>query len=270
MQGPFGAFGASGTVTFDVAPGAVAVGDRIVALDPNAALSSVPPTIGQTLNPVWKDGSFVVRPLDSSNNMYPTGYAMPATAVMNPSIQLPYAVSILKRRGIPKLPNGLYGCAIDSTLLASFYSDQGFQRATATNWDRGRYFQDGVIAAGWGIEFTEATQLPVYLSPTGGFSLRHAQVFGDGVVSEHPFMGARDAADIVARVGDVADERWVDRIKFRNVAALDDLGQVIKTVYDYVGDFQCGTDKASNPFIVGTSDFARYKRAVTIQAASPY
>ncbi len=100
--------------------------------------------------------------------------------------------------------------------------------------------------------------------------MRHAQVFGDGIVSEHPFAGARTAADIVAGVGDIADERWVDRIKFRNLAALDDLGQVIKCIYDYVGDFQCGTDKASNPFIVGTSDFARYKRGVTIQASSPY
>ncbi len=270
MQGPFGQFGNSGYLTFDVSPGACALGDRVVSLDPNGALSNTPPTIGQSLNPVWKDGSFVVRPLDTNGNMLPTGYAMAATSTMTPSIQIPYAVSILKRRGIPKLPNGLYGCAIDSTLLSSFYSDTGFQRATATNWDRGRYFQDGTIAAGWGIEFTEATQLPVYLSPVGGFSLRHAQVFGDGVISEHPFAGARDAADIVAQVGDVADERWVERIKFRNMAALDDLGQVIKSVYDYVGDFQCGTDKASNPFIVGTSDFMRYKRAVTIQAASPY
>jgi hypothetical protein len=189
---------------------------------------------------------------------------------MNPSVQIPYAVSILKRRGVPKLANGLYGCAIDSTLLASFYGDTGFQRATGTNWDRGRYFQDGIIAAGWGVEFTEATQLPVYLAPTGGFSIRHAQVFGEGVVSEHPFTGARDATNIVAGVGDVADERWVDRIKFRSLAALDTLGQVLKLSYDYVGDFQCGTDKASNPYIIGTSDFSRYKRAITIQAASPF
>jgi hypothetical protein len=180
-------------------------------------------------------------------------------------------VAIAKRRGIPKLPNGLYGCAIDSTILASFYGDQGFQRATATNWDKGAYFTDGLIAAGWGVEFTEATQVPSYAAPgSGGFQLRHAFVFGQDVIAEHPFIAAKDAADIVAGVGDVADERWVDRIKFRNLAALDTLGQVIKTAYDYVGDFVCATDKSSNPAVVLTSDYARYKRGVVVQAAAPY
>ena len=270
MQGPFGQFGTSGTLTFDVTPGACNVGDRVVALDTRAATSTVPPTIGQYLNPVWKDGSFVVRPLDVNGNMLPTGYAMAPTSQLNPSVQFPYAVSILKRRQIPKLSNGLYGCAIDSTLLAALYSDTGFQRASSTQWDRGSAFENGHVAAGWGLEFVEDTQLPVYLSPNGGFSLRHAQVFGDGIITEHPFAGARDAANIVAGVGDVADERWVDRIKFRNLAALDTLGQVIKAAYDYVGDFQAPTDKASNPYIIGTSDFSRWKRGVIIQASSPY
>lgn len=264
------AFGISGSITLDVAVAAGVLGDRVVTLDPSASLALNPPIVGSALNPVYKDGPQVIRPLDGSGNQITTAFAMASTNVMNPSVMIPAAVAILKRRGVPKLPNGLYGCAIDSTLLASFYGDTGFQRATATNWDRGRYFADGLIAGGWGVEFTEATQVPVFNAPAGGFSLRHAFVFGLDVISEHPFAGARNAADIVAGIGDVADERWVDRIKFRSLAAIDTLGQVIKFAYDYVGDFVPGTDKASNPLIVLTSDYSRFKRGVTLQASSPY
>jgi hypothetical protein len=45
---------------------------------------------------------------------------------------------------------------------------------------------------------------------------------------------------------------------------------VLKFAYDYVGDFQCGTDKASNPNVIQQSDFARFKRAVILQASAPY
>lgn len=269
MQNGGQSYGQSAVLTIDVAE-TVAIGDRIVALDVSAATANVPPAVGSALNPVFKDGSYVVRPLDTNGNMIPTAQAMLAANVMNPSVMIPYAVSIAKRRGVPKLANGLYGCAIDSTLLSSFYSDTGFQRATATNWDRGRYFTDGLIAAGWGVEFTEATEVPTYAAPSGSFSLRHAVVFGQDAISEHPFKGTMNAADIVAKVGDVADERWVDRIKFRSLAAIDTLGQVLKFAYDYVGDFQCGTDKASNPNVIQQSDFARFKRAVILQASAPY
>lgn len=265
------AFGISGAITLDVAIAPVTKGDRVVALDPAAALNLTPPVVGGSLNPVWKDGPQVVRPLDTNGNQITTAYALTAANKMNPSFMIPAAVAILKRRNVPTLSNGLYGCAIDSTLLASFYGDTGFQRATATNWDRGNYFANGVIAAGWGVEFTEATQLPVYNAPGGGgFQLRHGFVFGQDVISEHPFTGARTAASIVAGVGDVADERWTDRIKIRSLAALDVLGQVIKVAYDYVGDFVPGTDKGSNPNIVLTSDYSRYKRGVVLEAASPY
>jgi hypothetical protein len=267
MQTGSQTFGTSGIASLDAAIGPLNIGDRMVAIDAGQFASLA---VGAPLDPRKKDGSYVVRPTNANNVMITTAEAMAITNVMNPSVMLPYAVSILKRRGIPKLPNGLYGCAIDSTLLASFYGDQGFQRATATNWDRGRYFKDGVIAAGWGIEFTEATQLPAYNAPAGGFALRHAFVFGKDVIAEHPFRGAKDAANIVARVGDVADERWVNRIKFRSLAAIDTLGQVIKCAYDYVGDFVPRTDKASQPPIVLSSDWQRYKRGVILQAASPY
>jgi len=271
MQSGGIAFGQSGTLTPATFSGtSAASGDRIVAVDPGAASAANPPTIGDPLNPVYKDGSYVVRPLDSGGSPITQANNMAVTNVMDPSVMIPYAVSILKRRGVPKLANGLYGCAIDSTLLASFYGDEGFQRATATNWDRSRVFADGLIAAGWGVEFTEATQVPQYQAPAGGFSLREAFVFGQDVIAEHPFAAVRDAQSIVAGVGDVADERVVDRIRFRSLAALDTLGQVIKLAYDYIGDFQPRTDKSSNPTIVLTSDYCRYKRGVVLQAASPF
>lgn len=265
MQNGGIAFGNSGTLTLDASV-TCAIGDRVVAYDSSGGT----PVVGSPLNPVLKDGSYVVRPLDGSSNMITTAYNMTNTSLINPSVMIPYAVSVLKRRGVPKLSNGLYGCAIDSTLLGQFFQDQGFQRATATNWDRGRYFQDGVIAAGWGVEFTEATQVPAYANPTSAFMLRHGFVFGADVIAEHPFAGHRDAANVVAGVGDVADERWVDRIKIRSLAALDTLGQVIKVAYDYVGDFQAGTDKSSNPLVIQTSDYGRFKRGVLLQASSPF
>lgn len=273
MQNGGQQFGVSGVLTVDTNLGgaSAAIGDRLVALDPGAAAAANPPAVGKSLNPVFKDGSYVVRPTNAGGNMITTGYAMAATNPMNPSVMIPYAVSILKRRAAKPLANGLYGCAIDSTLLASFYSDQGFQRATMGDWDRGRVFANGIIAKGWGVEFVDHTQVPPYSSPAGGeFTLRHALVFGDDAIAEHPFIGARDASDIVAEVGDVADERWAERIRFRSLAALDDLGQVIKFAYDYIGDFQPRTDKTSNPTIVQTSDYSRYKRAILLQASSAY
>jgi hypothetical protein len=271
MQSGGNAFGVSGVLTVTGITVDVAVGDSVYSLDLGASAAANPPTVGKAFNPIFCDGPNKVLPLNSGVP-YLNPYQMPQSAIMNPSAMIPAAVAMLKRRKVPPLSNGLYGCAIDSTLLASFYGDTGFQRATSTNWERSRVFADGIIAAGWGVEFTDHTQLPVYQSPAAGagFSIRHAQVFGDGVLSEHPFAGARDAADVVAGVGDVADERWVERIKFRSLAALDTLGQVIKVAYDYVGDVQCGTDKASNPTIVLTSDYARYKRGVTLQCAAPY
>lgn len=271
MQNGGIAFGQSGTLTL-AASETWSTGDRFVAIDSSALLSSTinAPTVGQALNPVWKDGSYVVRPLSGSGSMITTGYAMAVTNVMNPSAMIPYAVARLKRRGIPKLSNGLYGCAIDGQLLAQFYQDDGFLKATATRWHQSPVFADGVIAAGWGVEFTEATQVPTYQAPNGQFQLAHAFCFGEDVIAEHPFKGVKEATAIVAGVGDIADTRFVDRIKFRTLAAIDTLGDVLKLAYDYIGDFVPGTDKSSNPFVIQQSDYMRYKRGVMLQAAAPF
>lgn len=251
--------GQSGTLTLDAAV-SVTKGDRVVAMDPNNPSTTA-------FNPIYKDGSYVVRPLQAGV-MVGDAYEMAASNVIAPSVQIPQAVALLKRRNVPKLANGLYGCAIDSTLMSYFYQDDGFLKATATNWDRSPVFRDGVIAAGWGVEFTDATQLPVYTAPAGGFALRHAFVFGEDVISEHPFTGARTAASRAGKTGDMFDIRWVDRIEFITQAALDRLGETIKLSYKYVGDFRPGTDKGSNPQTVLTSDYCRFKRGVLVQAAS--
>jgi hypothetical protein len=269
MQTPSGvAFGASGVLTLSAGV-TCALGDRVVALDLGAASAQNPPTVGSPLNPVYKDGSVMIRPLNGSGVQYTTANALPATALLSPSQMIPAAVAVLKRRNAPKLANGLYGCAIDSTLLSQLYNDTGFQRASATTFDGSPVFADGVVAKGWGVEFTEATQLPVYEN-SSAVTLRHFVVFGKDIISEHPFTGAKDAAATVSRVGDVAIHKWVERIKFRALSAIDTLGQVIKYSYDYVGDFQPGTDKLSNPAIVLTSDYCRYKRGVVGQCAAPY
>jgi len=270
-------FGNSGTLTASQSVTA-SKGDRVVAIDNSAvvaSLASAPgaPAVGLPLNPVFKDGSYVVRPLATSGQMITTAAAMTAANVMSPTQMIPYAVSILARRGVPRLENGLYGCAIDATLIGQFFGDAGFERATATRWHSSPVFQDGIIAAGWGVEFTQATQIPNYGQPgaaTGAFQLRHGMVFGKDVIAEHPWKGAKTAANKVARVGDIADERWAERIKFRTLAAIDTLGDVIKLAYDYIGDFVPATDKSSNPSILQTTDFDRYKRGVMLQAAASF
>lgn len=259
QSGPL-VLGQSGVLTLDAAI-TCAAGARVVAMDPNNPSTSV-------FNPTYKDGSYVIRPLTSGGAMIGSAYAMASDNILVPSVSVPYARSLLARRRVPKLRNGLYGCAIDSTLLAQFYQDDGFLKATATRWDQSPVFKDGIIAAGWGIEFTEATQVPVYNAPAGGFPLRHAFVFGEDVLSEHPFVKAKAAQTRAASAGDMFDFRWVDRIEFITQAPLDRLAENMKLSYKYLGDFQPGTDKGSNPLTIYTSDWCRFKRGVMIQAAS--
>jgi hypothetical protein len=261
MQTGATAYGVSGVLALDAAI-TCAQGDRIVAMDPNNPSTTV-------FNPTYKDGSYVIRPLNSGV-MVQDAFKMTAANVVAPSIQIPQMVALLSRRQIPRLSNGLYGVAIDATLLGSFYSDNGFQIATQGTFDRSPVFANGIIAKGWGVEFVECSQVPVYQAPAGGFALRHAFAFGADVVSEHPFIGSKNAQTVAARAGDITDSRWIDRIRMITQAPLDRANEVVKMTYKYVGDFQPGTDKASNPFIINTSDFARYKRGVLLQAAAAF
>lgn len=254
------AFGVSGTLTLDASI-SCSEGDRIVAMDPNNPSTSA-------FNPTYKDGAYVIRPITSGGLMVQNAYQMASTNTVVPSVSVPQMVGLLSRRQVPRLANGLYGCAIDSTLLATFYQDEGFQRATMGTYDKSPVFTNGIIAKGWGVEFVEATQLPVYAAPAGGFALRHAFVFGEDVISEHPFIGAKNAQTIAAKQGDIVDVRWIDRVEFVSQAPLDRLNEVVKLSYKYVGDFEPGTDKGSNPSIVFTSDYCRYKRGVLGQFAS--
>lgn len=255
------AFGFSGNLTLDTSE-TLAAGDRVVSMDVTNPSTTA-------FNPVYKDGSAIVRPLVSGTPIQ-TAYQMTTSNIVAPTAIIPQMVALLARRQVPRLPNGLYGCAIDSTVLAQFYQDQGFQYATMGSYDRSPIFENGIIAKGWGVEFVEATQVPAFTAPAGGFMLRHAFVFGADVISEHPFAGARTAASRAAEIGDLIDTRWVDRVQFITQSPLDRLMQVVKLSYNYVGDFEPGTDKGSNPNIVFTSDFCRFKRGVFGQFAAPF
>jgi hypothetical protein len=260
MQSPPNISGQSGTLLLDAAV-SMAVGDRVVSMDVSASTSSY--------NSRFKDGSVVVRPINPGNGKrYATADAMVATATFNPSSDIPYAVSILKRRQVPKMRNGLYACGVDSTLLQYLYNDPGFQRATMGTFDKSPVFTDGIIAKGWGVEFVEASQIPVYVAPAGGFNLRHAFVFGNECVEEYPWEGSMQGVNKIAGVGDTVDIRWADQIEFITQAPLDRKHEVIKQTYVYQGDFQPPTDKSSTPAIIQSTDLCRYKRCVEIQSAS--
>lgn len=255
-------FGQSGSLVLSSNPGVLPAGTRVVSMDVNTSQS--------VFNPTFKDGSYVVRPINATTGyMEGSAYNMTISDIFVPTIQITQAVALLSRRQVPRLRNGLYGCAIDATILPYLYQDVGFRQATSTRWEQSPVFTRGIVAAGWGVEFIEASQLPVYAAPNGGFPLRHAFVFGEDVISEHPFAAARNARNIAARQGDIVDVRWVDNVEFINQAPLDRLNEVVKMSYKYVGDFQPGTDKGSNPPVVFTSDWCRYKRGELIQVASP-
>lgn len=255
VSGPL-TVGVAGTLTVDAAVTAP-INSRVVAMDPLASTT--------TFNPTFKDGSVVFRP-----NNRTTGQTMVAGDVLQPSTQFPQLSALLRRRQVPKLPNGLYGVAVDATLMSYLYQDSGFQIATQGTWDRSPVFTNGIIAKAWGLEFVEHTQLPVYQAPAGGFALRHAIGFGAEALAEHPFTAALSAQSRAASIGDMYDFRWVDRIQFITQSAIDRLAEVIKLSYKYVGDFQCPTDKLSNPQNILASDYTRFKRACIIQAASTF
>lgn len=249
------AIGASAILALD-ADISCAVGDRIVAMDPSASTTA--------FNPRFMDGSFVLRP-NGKQTRYQLGAADTLTYDM-----IALAVGKLKSRGIkPQKKNGLYTCTVDSLVVQQLYSDDRFNTATMGTWDRSPVFLNGKIAKGLGVEFVEATTTPAYVSPNGEVMIRHAMVWGQDALTEYDFKGQRYGVDRVQESGgQTAAIKWADGVEFIVQSPLDRMQEVIKSTYKWVGDFEAGTDKGSNPTVIGTSDWCRYKRGVEIEVAS--
>jgi hypothetical protein len=232
-----------------------AIGDRIVAMDPSASTT--------VFNPQGMDGSFVLRP-----NSKQTRYQLTETDTLTYDM-VATAVGKLKSRGIPPLRNGLYMCTVDALVIQQLYADDRFNTATMGQWDRSPVFTNGKIAKGLGVEFVEANTTPAYTAPGGGFMIRHAIVYGRDALTEYDFQGQHYGVNRVKEEGGAtAVIKWIDGVEFIIQSPLDRMQEVIKSTYKWVGDFESGTDKGSNPTIFGTTDWCRFKRAVEIEVAS--
>lgn len=246
--------GASATLTLD-AEITCATGDRIVAMDPSASTS--------VFSQQGMDGSFVLRP-----NSKQTRYQLALTDLLTYDL-FATAKAKLESRGIPKMRNGMYIATVDSLIMSQLYQDDRFNTATMGKWDISPVFTQGIIAKGLGIEFVPANTVPVYEAPAGGFLIRHAMVYGRDALTEYDFQGQRYGVDRVEDQGSVTSViRWVEGVEFIIQSPLDRMQEVIKSTYKWVGDFEPGTDKSSNPTIFGTTDWCRYKRGLEIEVAS--
>ncbi|HEY6272249.1 MAG TPA: hypothetical protein VIX19_09680, partial [Terriglobales bacterium] len=106
------------------------------------------------------------------------------------------AVAKLRARNVPPMRNGLYACTVDSLVMSQLYADDRFNTATMGTWDRSPVFTNGKIAKGLGVEFVEATTVPAYVAPSGGFMIRHAIVWGRDALFEYDFQGQRSVRAI--------------------------------------------------------------------------
>ncbi len=231
------------------------IGDRIVAMDPSASTT--------VFSQQGMDGSFVLRP-----NYKQTRYQLAETDLLTYDL-FATAKAKLESRGIPKMRNGMYIATVDSLVMSQLYQDDRFNTATMGKWDISPVFTNGVIAKGLGIEFVPANTVPVYTAPGGGFLIRHAMVYGRDALTEYDFQGQRFGVDRVEEEGGQTSViKWIKGVEFIIQSPLDRMQEVIKSTYKWVGDFEPGTDKSSNPTIFGTTDWCRFKRGIEIEVAS--
>ena len=248
------AYAASGGLTVTGLTTAVAVGDRIVAMDRNAPTTAY--------SPLYKDGATTFRPNGKGSR-----YALATTDTLTLPL-LASAKAKVASRGTRPFRNGMYVAIVDEILLAQLASDPAFQIATQGTFGVSPIFQNGVISKTYGIEFVGSTSAPVYTGgPAGAFLARHAIVIGEGALVEGPFEGTERAARQSEAMG-LSNYKITDDIVMITRPGLDRFGDIVSQTYKYTGGFSVPTDKGTNPNVLPTSDWARYKRGVQIECAS--
>lgn len=234
------AYGSSGTITLDAVVTVVA-GDVIKAVD----------------------GSFVIRP----NNRGSRSSLVPTDLVQLKNFAK--AAAKLRNRRVPTLPNGLYAAMIDAELLTDLLDDVAFQRATATTFGIQPYFREGIVAKAFGIEFVPTTTNPVYGLATGVVA-RHALVCGMECIIKSPLKGSLQSAQDAKNGRGPSDVKITDDgIVLITRAPIDVEADDVTQLWRFSGGMVCSTDITSTPLQIPTTDFARYKRAILIESASP-
>jgi hypothetical protein len=234
------AYGASGTLTVTATSFAIAVGDNIVV----------------------SDGAFVQRPNGKNNRS-----KLAATDLMTLS-DIASAVAKLRARNVPPLPTGNYLCIIDPTLWPQLLKDSAFNYATMGQMGEG-YFKNGMVNRTLGVEFINSNLVPAFSVPGSQLKARHAVVGGMGLLVKGTFQGSLDAARRANNMQN-SDIRLIEDAKISLITRgpLDRLQEFVTQTWRWVGGFVAPTDVTSTTAVIPTTDAARYKRAVVIEAAS--
>ena len=234
-------YGASGTITLSAAL-TFAKGDVIIANDAQ-----------QVLRPNGKTSRFAMAPTDT----------MGAQMIIN-------AVAALRRNGIkPPLANGTFPCYIDPVVDAQFFTDSQYQIMSQGQMESPD-FKGARISRNFGVTFIPTTNLPAYsFTPAGGGTLvsRRVIVCGEKWVQESPFEGTKAAIAALPDMG-VVDYRFVGDIVFTNRMPLDRAGQVMSSLWYYIGGFVIPTNATITSAVIPTATTARYKSAVVVEVAS--
>lgn len=234
------AYGVSGTLNVTATTFAIAVGDNIVA----------------------SDGAFVQRPGGVNNRS-----KLVSTSLITLK-DIASAVAKLRARNVPALPSGNYLCIIDPTLWPQLLADSAFNYATMGQMGEG-YFKNGMVNRTLGVEFINSNLVPAFSIPSSQLKARHAVVGGMGLLVKGTFQGSLDAARRANGMQN-ADIRLIEDAKIALITRgpLDRLQEQVTQTWKWVGGFVAPTDVTSTTAVIPTTDGARYKRAVVIEAAS--
>jgi hypothetical protein len=176
------------------------------------------------------------------------------------------AVVRLRKMNVPTI-GGYYTAHIPPDTEGQLFADADFKQALQGRVDSPVY-RDLSIGRFAGIDWVRNNETPTVASATG-VTVQRPLVIGDGVLTSNPFDG-QDSFLSETGVDDVASSiRMIAGPSTGTQVALiirppqDRLQQSISSTWSWVGDFGVPSDVTD-----GTSDAARYKRAVMVEHAS--
>lgn len=180
------------------------------------------------------------------------------------------AVAELRRNGVkPPLANGTYPCYIDPIVDAQFFTDPQYQIMSQGQLESPD-FKGARVSQNFGVTFIPTTNSPAYnFTNSAGHALtaRRALVCGEKWLQDSTFDGTEPALRAMPDLG-VADYRFVDDIVFVNRMPIDRAGQILSSMWYWIGGFVVPTNATITPAVVPTATAARYKSAVVVEVAS--
>jgi hypothetical protein len=221
-------------------------------------------TIGANETIIAFDGASIFRPNGKLNRSLLTASdTIGAQLIIN-------AVAELRRNGVkPPLGNGTYPCYIDPVVDAQFFTDPQYQIMSQGQLESPD-FRGARVSQNFGVTFVPTTNSPSYVfqnSVGATLTARRAIVCGEKWLQESTFDGTKAALKAMPDMG-VADYRYVDDIVFVNRLPLDRAGQIMSSMFYWIGGFVAPTNATITSAVIPTATSARYKSACVIEVAS--